>query len=614
MCGIFCLLSLSAARCAWSEAVHERLKRRGPDSSQDVTVGGTDACYRCLFSAHVLHMKGLLTPQPVQDHTGNVLVWNGEIFGGLPVMPEENDTAVVSQRLSSCDGPSDILSVLSTLRGPWAFVYHQKAGDYLWFGRDFLGRRSLLWTFDAEVNALTLTSVAARESGPTQSSWQEVPAVGVYRVDLKAVAEAGCVTFEVYPWAHGGRDLVSRNSPAVLESVPSGCTAVMNRSGLVLTSPVCPLNTSIPKLSDEEEIHPNSHSHVTDLEQLLASKENNDEVNRLTYVLSEAVRRRVQSLPFKVQDDSPSPDELASVAILFSGGLDSMILAALADRHIPAHQPIDLLNVAFKLQVPKKPKESARRPGKRQNKPTDCKGDGADPQTSSPFDVPDRITGKAGLGELRDLNPERRWNFVEIDVTKEELQKMRQERVCHLVHPLETVLDDSIGCAVWFAARGIGYVTGHGDPRPFTSSAKVVLTGIGADEQLAGYSRHRVRFTASGHEGLIQELEMELGRIPSRNLGRDDRVIGDHGKEARFPYLDEDVVSHLNSLPVWEKADLSLPRGVGEKLLLRLTAKRLGLGQSAVLPKRAMQFGSRIAKMEARHEKASDRCTRLLTE
>lgn len=63
--------------------------------------------------------------------------------------------------------------------------------------------------------------------------------------------------------------------------------------------------------------------------------------------------------------------------------------------------------------------------------------------------------------------------------------------------------------------------------------AQVVLTGIGADEQLAGYSRHRVRFTTSGHEGLIQELAMELGRISSRNLGRDDRVIGDHAKEAR---------------------------------------------------------------------------------
>uniref|UniRef100_F6W699 Asparagine synthetase domain-containing protein 1 n=1 Tax=Ornithorhynchus anatinus TaxID=9258 RepID=F6W699_ORNAN len=139
----------------------------------------------------------------------------------------------------------------------------------------------------------------------------------------------------------------------------------------------------------------------------------------------------------------------------------------------------------------------------------------------------------------------------------------------------------------------------------------VVLTGIGADEQLAGYSRHRARFEAHGPAGLTEELAMELGRISSRNLGRDDRVIGDHGKEARFPFLDEDVVSFLNSLPVWEKADLTLPRGIGEKLLLRLAAQELGLPGAAVLPKRAMQFGTRIAKMENRGEKASDKCQRL---
>ncbi|KAM4558465.1 asparagine synthetase domain-containing protein 1 [Odontesthes bonariensis] len=612
MCGIFCLLSLSSADFEWDKMVYEHLRRRGPNSSQDLTVIGTDSNFQCLFSAHVLHMKGLLTPQPVQDDTGNILLWNGEIFGGLPVMPGENDTAVMSQRLSTCNKPSEILTVLSAVRGPWGFVYYQKAGDYLWFGRDFFGRRSLLWKFDAAISALTLTSVATQISTTDTSNWKEIPAVGVYRVDLKAVAEAGSVSFEIFPWAHGGKDVIPPCCETIAESTPRGCSGVMNQSGLVLTSPVCPLNMSIPKSLNTTEIHQKSHVSVSDLEELLISKEKTDEVNHLIGVLSEAVRRRVQSLPFR-PENPPFTNGYASIGILFSGGIDSMILAALANRHVPAHQPIDLLNVAFKLQEPKRQNKSAKTSKKHKKVPTDSKTDQAGSHTYSPFDVPDRLTGKAGLKELQDLNPERQWNFVEINVTQEELKKMRQERIGHLVHPLDTVLDDSIGCAVWFAARGMGVIMQDNDQRPFTSSAKVILTGIGADEQLAGYSRHRVRFKMSSHEGLVQELAMELGRISSRNLGRDDRVIGDHGKEARFPYLDEDVVSYLNSLPVWEKADLSLPRGVGEKLLLRLTAKQLGLGQSAVLPKRAMQFGSRIAKMEDGREKASDKCTRLFT-
>jgi asparagine synthetase B (glutamine-hydrolysing) len=36
--------------------------------------------------------------------------------------------------------------------------------------------------------------------------------------------------------------------------------------------------------------------------------------------------------------------------MLFSGGVDSAVLAALADRCLPPHEPIDLINVAFEYQ------------------------------------------------------------------------------------------------------------------------------------------------------------------------------------------------------------------------------------------------------------------------
>ena len=54
-------------------------------------------------------------------------------------------------------------------------------------------------------------------------------------------------------------------------------------------------------------------------------------------------------------------------------------------------------------------------------------------------------------------------------------------------------------------------------------------------------------------------------------------IVSDHGVEGRCPFLDEEVVSYLNQLNVVDKCDLRLPRGLGEKLLLRAVAFKLGL-------------------------------------
>lgn len=50
----------------------------------------------------------------------------------------------------------------------------------------------------------------------------------------------------------------------------------------------------------------------------------------------------------------------------------------------------------------------------------------------------------------------------------------RTNHIQHLLYPLESVLDDSIGCAVWFASRGCG-ILGNTEQvgKAYRSTAKV---------------------------------------------------------------------------------------------------------------------------------------------
>ncbi|NWV64179.1 ASND1 protein, partial [Malurus elegans] len=632
MCGICCVVTLCsqlAIRDFLSEDILCHLRRRGPDSSQQLIKAVSDLSYECLFSGHVLRLRGLVTPQPLEDAKNNVFLWNGEIFNGVHVGDLENDTEVMFHHLASCSSEMDILSLLSSIRGPWSFIYYEAPRHSLWFGRDYFGRRSLLWQFSNEAdNAFCLSSVSGYSKPGNQ--WQEVPASGIFKIDLKACATTKSLSLTLFPWTYSCTEKSVEETfinviDQVSKDLPNHTTLMVNKSKLWLRAPVIPLNKTVSEASgdcpDSNSSNINRVVSVETLQDFLAEEHKKTLACQFIDVLNEAVKRRVLCL-FRAQDqitrDVPSMSHSrAHVAVLFSGGIDSMVIAALADKHVPLEEPIDLLNVAFMVKEQAKHKGTTKRPTSHEVQldllcQESCRDLDANTGAHlSCFDVPDRVTGRAGLKELETINPSRTWNFVEINVTLEELKEMRKQRINYLIYPLDTVLDDSIGCAIWFASRGEGFISNQGELKPYKSPAKVVLTGIGADEQLAGYSRHRVCFRKDGLEGLNKELEMELGRISSRNLGRDDRIIGDHGKEARFPFLDEDVVSFLNSLPVSEKADLTLPRGIGEKLILRLAAKELGLTASTVLPKRAVQFGSRIAKLESNSEKASDTCSRL---
>ena len=94
---------------------------------------------------------------------------------------------------------------------------------------------------------------------------------------------------------------------------------------------------------------------------------------------------------------------------------------------------------------------------------------------------------------------------------------MEQHRdyIRSLSEPCHTVMDLSIAMALWFASRGEGLL----DDGAYTSRARILLVGIGADEQLGGYGRHRTRFRHDGWGGLLSEMQLDVDRISNRNLG-----------------------------------------------------------------------------------------------
>ena len=99
------------------------------------------------LAASVLHIQGIqMTKQPYVDLHGNILLWNGEVFGapaGSFGDFTQSDTLFVAQLLNCAAGSIEaecgsheilddiahsIAQSLSELCGPYAFIYfHKKA-------------------------------------------------------------------------------------------------------------------------------------------------------------------------------------------------------------------------------------------------------------------------------------------------------------------------------------------------------------------------------------------------------------------------------------------------------------------------------------------------------
>lgn len=248
MCGIHAVIGVrDSAHPAITGTLKQSLQKRGPDHlghvsrtlllDSDGADNSTPLALHLSFTSTVLALRGdHVARQPLHDPReadGSVLCWNGEAwrFDGQPV--PGNDGEVLLSRLSqrgsedisssaSASRQEHVLGVFRSIQGPFAVVYYDALDRRVYYGRDRLGRRSLLLRDAGDGDsrcAVALSSIA----GQPATDWTEVPANGLYSLNLDAFKDAAVKYDQIverHPWLDTESDvsMVSLTHPSSISA------------------------------------------------------------------------------------------------------------------------------------------------------------------------------------------------------------------------------------------------------------------------------------------------------------------------------------------------------------------------------------------------------------
>jgi asparagine synthetase B (glutamine-hydrolysing) len=405
MCGIHLRVWKDASCVICSKIFSDKdsnLQNRGPDACQSIEPTQNYPQYHQIrLQASVLKMRQELVTQPVKIHDNTFLCWNGEIYETCYKdemwQYETSDTLLVAEQLESAfenenDGTTSkrIAEIMAKLYNA-EFAVLVLTKSYVYYGRDLWGRRSLLrWdcpkgcgSFQIVSTAESLDTSLDGDDGIDQGqNWSEILPGMVHQTPL--TQEMSFTSNIPYP-----------------PISPTSTSPIDTPNLTIRTSPPEGVSEELWAASVELECH-----------------------------LRRAVKMRL--------------DQKTSSAVLFSGGLDSAVVAALA-AELCIH-PLYLYNVSFG--------------------PTYMKSN-------------DRKAALVTAAALQKQYPEKKIVFQDIVVDWEDIQH-HEPHIRTLLQPKSTLMDVNIGTALWFASQGGDHRIGESDG----AVPRVLLLGMGADEQL----------------------------------------------------------------------------------------------------------------------------------
>ena len=189
-----------------------------------------------------------------------------------------------------------------------------------------------------------------------------------------------------------------------------------------------------------------------------------------------------------------------------------------------------------------------------------------------------------GLSESHDLDSaQHAARLLHVDLETIELDAGDVEiLIPHVIEAIESCnpLDVAIALPLYVLSK-------HAAAAGFTS----ILTGQGADELFAGYSRYASLPSATS-ETLRSALETDVLNIARDNLERDNLAAASHSLDVVLPYLDPRVVVFGLAIDgAWKLHD-----GIN-KYVLRKVAEQVMPRELAYRQKKAIQYGTGVNAM-----------------
>ena len=136
---------------------------------------------------------------------------------------------------------------------------------------------------------------------------------------------------------------------------------------------------------------------------------------------------------------------------------------------------------------------------------------------------------------------------------------------------------------------------------------KTVFLGQGADELFGGYQKYAQDYKKGDFEATRKRMTSDLRTLMEDQITREKRLAQHFKIDPIYPFLDPEIIKLAHSFPVTNHFVHTSQGEIIRKVLLRKLANNLGLSNDiSTQPKKAIQYGSGTIKLLRKIVKSND--------